>query len=320
MALLTGGSSEQVITRPVVAAESVAVDKLAALSIDEPLPATYGTDRIRLFAQSPRRLYLYWDLSRDPLIALRRAFGNLAERYRLIVRLLSLDGDEEVAAEASQTRSQWFDARPGTAYHAIVGLFAPGRPFIQLLESERVRTPRASVARSADSSPEWRISADEFAHVLDESGYAADALEVALEAADEATRGRATRAVAAQFGGPAALPSDEDMEELRAVLAALAFGASFEELRPLLSKRVHEWLERIRTHAGNLVSGKRLFEILHSTLGFEATGAPFAAPGHAAMRTPRVLIGGSEVHLPNPPVHLWLPSMNAAILLRPRTV
>ena len=50
------------------------VDKLAALSLDEPLPPTYRRDNIRLLAQSPRKVYLYWDLAGDPFAVLPEAF------------------------------------------------------------------------------------------------------------------------------------------------------------------------------------------------------------------------------------------------------
>src|SRR4051812_31333092 len=141
-------------------------DKLAELSLDEPLPETYAADRIRLLAQSPRRLYLYWEFKRDPFETLRRAFRWQAERYQLVIRLTDLETGIETLHLASPTRSQWFDAEQGHSYRAEVGFYAQGRAFIRLLSSRGMRTPRAAVSRATDSAPEFSVTADQFARVL----------------------------------------------------------------------------------------------------------------------------------------------------------
>jgi hypothetical protein len=187
------GSSELVITEQIPS--PAVADKLAELSADEPLPASYEMDRVRLLAQSPRRIYLYWELARDPFAPLGRAFGAQAAEYRMIVRLIDLDTDEETLHEGSPTSSQWFDVQPDHAYRAEVGLYAPGRSFIRLLSSNALRTPRASVSLRTEERAQWRVSAEQFSRVLDDAGYVSDALEVALEAADEATNQGATRAI-----------------------------------------------------------------------------------------------------------------------------
>lgn len=302
------GSSELVIPRetpsPAVA------DKLAELSADEPLPASYRMDRIRLLPQSPRRLFLYWELARDPFEPLRRSLGAQADDYRLVVRLTNLDTDEATLHEASETRSQWFDVQPDNTYRAEVGLYAPGRSFIRLLTSNVKRTPRASVSLRTAPTPEWHVSAEQFSRVLDDAGYVSDALEVALEAADEATNYGATRAITRKLA-PASLPpmSEEELAELRGILTALAFGMAWENLRPMLSTNLAGWFDRF-----NMADAKfdpaQITEVLHSTLGIEMTRSPFEAPPEAARRrAARVIVGASEVNLPSRPFHLWMPSM-----------
>ncbi|HEX8709040.1 MAG TPA: DUF4912 domain-containing protein, partial [Pyrinomonadaceae bacterium] len=207
MPFFSPGSSEQSIAPP--APSPAIVDKLAELSVDEPLPESYRADRIRLLAQSPRRLYLYWELKRDPFETLQRAFGSRAGLYALVVRLTALaDGGESLHA-ASPTRSQWFDVRPDNSYRADLGLYSRGRAFIRLLSSNVAQTPRAGVARAVDPTPEFRVEPEEFARVLDDAGYAADALEVTLEAADATTDNSATLAVARRFAAMDAPALDE---------------------------------------------------------------------------------------------------------------
>src|SRR3954470_11301036 len=199
-----GSSSLTISPQPPPPPVPAVADKLAELSLDEPLPDTYAADRIRLLAQSPRRLYLYWEFKDDPFETLHRAFRWQAERYQLVVRLTDLETGVETLHLASSTRSQWFDVEQGHSYRAEVGFYAQGRAFIRLLSSGRTRTPRATVSHATDSAQEFSVTPDQFARVLDDAGYVSDALEVSLEAADFSTHNAATRAVAREVGGTSA--------------------------------------------------------------------------------------------------------------------
>ena len=286
---------------------AIVSDKLAELSVDEPLPATYSANRIRLLAQSPRRLFLYWEFRQDPFETLRRAFRWQAERYRLGVKLIDLETGGEVLYMASPTRSQWFDVQQGHSYRADVGFYAQGQAFIRLLSSTPTRTPRASVSRRTDSRPEFRVSAGEFARVLDDAGYVSDALEVLLEAADLATRNRATRRVAREFSGTdLPLLSAEELAEMRGLLASLALGVNTLDLHSTLSARLARWLSQI----GAAIDSARLIEILRDALGIEIEQTVFGLQSLEAMRrAARFVVGASEVNLPLKPFHLWMPSM-----------
>ncbi len=146
--------------------------------------------------------------------------------------------------------------------------------------------------------------------MLDDAGYVSDALEVALEAADEATNQNATRAITRKLA-PASLPpmSEEELAELRGVLAALAFGIAWNNLRSMLSHNLASWFDRVGLDESKF-DPARLTEILHSTLGIEMSRSPFEAPSEAARRrAARVIVGASEVNLPSRPFHLWMPSM-----------
>lgn len=312
MPLIFPGSSEQTIKPPL---PSEVVDKLAELSTDEPLPEVYQGDRIRLLAQSPRKLYLYWGLAQDPYATLQKAFGAQAARYSLVVRVTDTETGATALHLASPTKSQWLDVQPGVSYRVDLGLYAPGRAFIRLLSSNTAQTPRSGVARHADASRDWNISAENFAQVLDEAGYVSDALEVTLEAVDELTQDAATRAVAGAFSD-AAIPAmnEEELAEMRGLLAALAFGARVDSLQAVLSPTLSDWLQRA-SHQREAVNGERLIELLRTMLGIEMSFVPHNAPAEEAMRrAARVIVGASEVNLPVPPFHLWMPSMNVGLL------
>ena len=313
MPYFSPGSSELTIAQPPPAPAPAVVDKLAELSVDEPLPETYLANRIRLLAQSPRKLYLYWEFERDPFETLRRAFRWQSERYTLVVKLVDLETESETLHLASPTRSQWLDAQPGHSYRADLGFYARGSAFIRVLSSVLTRTPRASVSRLTDSTPEFHVPADEFARVLDDAGYVSDALEVSLEAADLMSENATTRAVATRFGG-AQLPmmSDEDLAELRGMLAALALGVSINELQSALSATLSSWLDEASRRQREAMDSAHLLEVLRDLLGLELerTGLD-AFNEEATRRAARVIVGASEVNLPLKPFHLWMPSMTA---------
>lgn len=283
------------------------VDKLAALSLDEPLPPTYRRDNIRLLAQSPRKVYLYWDLAGDPFAVLPEAFGpQSAVGYRLMTRLVNLATEEEFWEVAAAARMQSFAVQPDQEYRAEIGLFAPGRAFIRLLSSDAVRTPRAGVAPQPAAEPEFYVAADDFARVLDEAGYAGDALEVALEAADAAHEEHLSHSLAQQFSG-AVLPelNRREQSELRGLLAALATGHAPATLDGILSHKLAEWLAQAQTQSA--LSNERLLDVLRAMMGVALAGSGYDAD--AARRTTRFNFGGSQVNLPATAYRLWLPSL-----------
>ena len=316
MPYFSPGSSGLNIAAPPPPVPAV-VDKLAELSLDEPLPETYAANRVRLLAQSPRKLYLYWEFERDPFETLRRAFRpGQTDRYTLVVKLVDLQTGSETLHFASPTRSQWLDAKPDHSYRADIGFYARGSAFIRLLSSKISATPRASVSHSTDSAPEFHVPAEEFARVLDDAGYVSDALEVSLEAADLATGNTATRAVAQRFGGtdvPAM--TDEDLTEMRGLLAALALGVNIREAQAALSATLSRWLTEASRARREEIDAAHLLEVLHTLLGLEFESTALEALNQEAMRrAARVIVGASEVNLPLKPFHLWMPSMTAGRL------
>lgn len=287
------------------------LDKLAALSADEPLPETYPADLVRLLVQSPYRIYLYWNHARDPFETLRRAFGaNGAAQFRVVVRLTDEDGGGERDFEASPlARNFWFNVRPGRRYRASVGLGGAGRPFVRLLTSAVVTTPRVTVSRSVAPEPEFAVRPAEFARVLNEAGYASDALEVTLEAVDEATRDAATRRLAREAVGrdaPAEVFAEtpggghEGADELRALLAALAFGVPAASLLPLLSPELAAWLAEVVREREHALNAERLLGLLRDELGLELDYDPRFDHAQAddARRPARFAWGGSDVQMP----------------------
>jgi hypothetical protein len=243
-----------------------------------------------------------------------------AARYSLVLRVVNTENEEHTLHLASSTKSQWFEVEPEQTYRVDLGLHAPGRAFIRLLSSNVAETPRDGVSRVADPSKEWSVSNAQFARILDEAGYVSDALEVTLEALDEVTDDSATRAVAEAFGGGDVPPmTEEELVEMRRLLAAIALGASFTMVSKAASPALAEWFAQ--ADQSGEADASHLVEILRSLLGIEMTQNPLdAATAEAMRRAARVIVGASEVHLPARPFHLWMPSMNPGSLKLIRSV
>ena len=140
-------------------------------ALDDMMPVVLKRDFISLLLQSPHRLYLYWTFAHDPHVTLREAFGQLAAHYRLAVRLINVESGEEFLQDASRERAQWFEVYPRHVYRAEVGFHAPGRPFVRLLSSNAVTTPRDRASHLSDAAEEFQLGANEFSRLLGGAGY-----------------------------------------------------------------------------------------------------------------------------------------------------
>ena len=275
---------------------------------DEPLPEVYTRDDLQLLVQSPYRLYAYWQHARDPQTTLQRAFGAAADGYHLVVRLLDAEDGLTHTDAASPARNYWFDVLPGRAYRAEVGFAAADKPFIRLLASDIARTPRAGVAPESEEAPEFHAGATELARVVNESGYAGDALALALEGADEDTRHESTLALAHTLAAvPLPQLGDDELAEMRALIVALVFAEPLAQVRARLSSPLARWLDALLAEHGPQLDQARLLDILRELLGFELEidEESYAA----ALRPTSFAWSASAVHQPERRVRVWLPSM-----------
>ncbi len=253
--------AEQPVTLP---------DRLDPLTSDEPLPQIYGSEQIGLLVQSPEKLFLHWNYARDPGATLIKALGEAASKYRPAVRLIEVESGEEFTRDADGAGTHWFDAKPGCDYQADVGFIAEGLPFLRVLSSAVVQTPRPGVSQIIDEAQEFHITAPDFASVLSEAGYAADALGVALEIADAETAGTVSPEIVATLTD-IELPSldESGQSELRGLIIALALGRSPHQLLGTLSTPLARWLEQLIRREGGAVDPAPLLELLRETFGFE---------------------------------------------------
>ena len=199
------------------------------------LPELKKENRARLQMQSPNRIHFYWSIKNNPFQTLKRVFGSQTN-YMLVAKLVNQTSDREEFFPVEAEGSAWFDTDANSTYQAELGFYAPNRPFVRLMFSNAIETPRKNPSPYRDYSPNFTVSADQFAEVLDVSGFEQDAFEVALAGDDIESADSATQTAFAQI--TAAPPSDFDANqssEMRFVLLALASGYSVENLREHIS-------------------------------------------------------------------------------------
>ena len=256
--------------------------------LSEPrLPALPKENRARLQMQSPTRLHFYWSVKTNPFQTLNRAFNGKTGSYTLIIKLVNQKTGREELFPVDAEGSWWFDVDAEAAYRAEVGFYAPNRPFVRVMFSNTVETPRQNPSQNSDYSPDFIVSADQFAEVLDVSGFPQDAFEVALAGDDLKNSEDATSRAFSQIFGQE--KEDFSDDEIRFALLALASGYDLESLRGQISTSLFIFLQ---TNAEKL-SAKEALAALQKHFGVfadeieEESAAP-AVFGASLINFPRI--------------------------------
>ncbi|HEY0657857.1 MAG TPA: DUF4912 domain-containing protein [Pyrinomonadaceae bacterium] len=231
-------------------------DPIFAALASPKLPELERENRARLQMQSPTRLFFYWSIRNNPFQVLRKTFAGNTGNYQLVVNLVNQTREREEFFPIETEGSWWFNVDAASSYRAEIGFYAPNRPFIRVMFSNAVETPRKNPSPRSASEADWAVSATEFAEVLDVSGFAADAFEVALAGDDMEQSETATKDAFYQLIGKG--KSDADFigsEEIRYALLALASGVSLAELRGHISETLFAVLQE---NIANLSAEKSL--------------------------------------------------------------
>ncbi|MEZ5345997.1 MAG: DUF4912 domain-containing protein [Pyrinomonadaceae bacterium] len=208
------------------------------------LPALPKENRARLQMQSPTRLYFYWSVQNNPFQTLNKAFGGRIGSYTLVAKLINRSKNLEEVYPVDTEGNWWFNVDADSDYRAEIGFYAPNRPYIRVMFSNSVHTPRKSPSKRTDYTPSFKMGAYQFAEVLDVSGYQRDAFEVAIAGDDLAAADAATDETYSQiFGNQASKFAGNDGNELRLVLLALSSGYTLEDVRGEISASLYNALK-----------------------------------------------------------------------------
>ena len=208
------------------------------------LPELKRENRARLSMQTPNRLFFYWSTGPNPFQTLGRALRGQAANYSLVLKLTDLKRNTEEIHPIEPEGSRWFDVEADGEYRAEIGFYSPSRPYVRMMYSNVVQTPRKSPSPHTAEQAEWRVSSDRFVKVLDVAGFTQDAFDVALWGDEPAAVDALTREAFTSLIGPGAASAENVLaDEIRYALLAIASGAALESLRFRISARLYAVLQ-----------------------------------------------------------------------------
>ena len=246
---VSGGSSGEAFTaRPerrfnLKAESDIAVDETASpvfkLLARPELPELKHEARARLMMQSPTRIFFYWSIDSHSYQALQKTLGGSTGDYRLALRLLNLSTDVEELHAVEPEGNWWFNVHPDNEYRAEIGFYSSSRPFVRILFSNTITTPRKTPSPHSANEARWAVTTHAFAEVLEASGFEEDAFEVIRSDANQDLKA----SLAAHVGADEKIFSELDSNELYRALTQLASGIPIEELKWKISAELYAMLQ-----------------------------------------------------------------------------
>ena len=281
------------------AVEVKAVKEVSPLfkKLSEPkLPELPSDDRARLQLQSPNKLFFYWSSRKDPYANLQRLFGERFRGYDLSVRLINLKDDSVRVMPADKSGTTWFDVGADTSYRAELGFFSQNRPFIRVMYSNTVQTPRPSPSRRLASDADFAVRTQQFADVLNAAGFAHENVAQDFAFADKLLADTRAREIAARMTDEKEETlADISLLELRWVLVSLASYAPLDELKRSVSPALVAWLESIEAQDPDILKAENVANELQNTLGEEFVGMLKSGEVETRKRYVHKVFGGSAV-------------------------
>lgn len=204
------------------------------------LPELKHEARARLMMQSPTRLYFYWSISGHSYQALQKSLGGNVNDYRLALRLLDVANETEELHPIEPEGSWWFKVQPDSKYRAEIGFYSASRPFVRILFSNTIQTPRKSPSPHSAAEAKWAVTTHKFAEVLDASGFEADAVDVLHEERDSEIASRFAVYVGVEGSAVNAL----NQLDLKRSLASLAAGTPIEDLKYKIGAELYALLQQ----------------------------------------------------------------------------
>ncbi len=237
----------------------------AARELELPkLPVFEKQNRARLQVQGPNSVYFYWSLSDNPYHALDRGFASETADYSLVLRLLDTQTEREEIHPIETEGSYWFNTDAGRTYRAEIGFYSPSRPFVRILYSNTVTTPRRSPSPRAASQAEWHLTSHKFAEVLNVTGFEQDAFDVAVTGEDVEEADKFTHAAFTELLGDTYYSyADIANEEIRLAMYAIASGWSLEKLRWKIGPQLFAILQENAERLGSEKAASALSEHLN---------------------------------------------------------
>jgi hypothetical protein len=118
------------------------------------LPRRYDVDQLELMAQSPLRVFAYWELREATIMA---ALGRIPvedrQNFQLLLKWKQRNAAEERFLDPGTTDNWWFDTLPENQYQLELGLYWSEYGWLPLLASAELVTPRLALGPASKVEP-----------------------------------------------------------------------------------------------------------------------------------------------------------------------
>ena len=229
------------------------------------LPALPKENRARLQMQTPTRLFFYWTFRQNPQSILKRAVGGNGAGYQLVIKLLNLTKNTEEIHAVDGSGSWWFNVDADCGYRGEVGYYAPNKPFIRIMYSNNISTPRRRPSPRVATDSDWRVSTEKFATILNASGFKQDAFDFAVRGDNIETDYELATTAFEEFLGRDYGYEGIAADELRYALFYTALGLPLEALR----WRIDAALFRLLQANSSKLSAERAARVVKEHFGVE---------------------------------------------------
>ena len=121
------------------------------LDFGPPLPSRYDVDHLELMAQSPLRVFAYWELREATIVtALGRISVEDRQNFHLLLKWKESTSTQERFLDPGLTDNWWFDTLPESRYQLELGLYWSEYGWLPLLASAELVTPRLALGPASE--------------------------------------------------------------------------------------------------------------------------------------------------------------------------
>ena len=121
------------------------------LDFGPPLPSRYDVDQLELMAQSPLRVFAYWELREATIMtALGRIPVQDRQNFQLLLKWRERNAAQEQLLDPGTTENWWFDTLPEKSYQLELGLYWSEYGWLPLLASTELVTPRLALGPASE--------------------------------------------------------------------------------------------------------------------------------------------------------------------------
>jgi hypothetical protein len=121
------------------------------LDFGPPLPSRYDVDQLELMAQSPLRVFAYWELREATIVAALSGIPVGDRRnFQLLLKWTEKSTGQIRFLDPGTTDNWWFDTLPENCYQLELGLYWGEYGWLPLLASAELATPRLALGPASE--------------------------------------------------------------------------------------------------------------------------------------------------------------------------